>query len=598
MGYFVQIANDVGSPVFQAAKNYPDVSFASSALFHALVTASLEQGFVPSVLRAQDATIALSVHGPKGGRISIALVTSELAAGQTRDLEAELHWRMGVVYRGALLIAGGELLRRQPVEPLRRLLSQRLAPIVANVMAEEPLPGMGARVPRLGLALCGTAVEWLACSRHADAALDGLLACLPAGSRAGGGGLAPAGALAVLAWRGRALAATPAWQRLSAMDRALLLSLAEEVGPGSFERPGRSWALEEVDRLWLPTAGAGSMHATGAGGASEAEALRPHGVRLQPSHFSETSASARPQQYRLLSVRLFPSTDALGDPRSIEACASCCDWMGTSSGTTTASSHDAAAGPLAGIDQPPSPAEVACFQAEEVSLVFSLLEPEVGEPGSPALAGSPHPANSEAASGTSADDLFASAELCGEKLQDLWRGLGSGDGGESLLRCSSGDLIAAVLVHEASQDTILLPSPVHRCTQLPWTCLGRQRKAAAARRLLYWIHALPQLSLQRSQQYICCETYAVGAVRREDGVHCWGIVDLDLDPDWQGGPLGEETAGGAGMASLAEKPDGRTSPDDGRACRVLSLVAELMQRLPRSSDLRTAVDRLEARGGR
>mmetsp|Transcript_110453 Transcript_110453/g.323118 ORF Transcript_110453/g.323118 Transcript_110453/m.323118 type:complete len:175 (+) Transcript_110453:106-630(+) len=172
MGYFVQIANDVGSPVFQAARNYPDVSFASSALFHALVTASLEQGFVPSILRAKDATIALAVHGPQGGRVSVALVTSELAAGQSRDLEAELHWRMSVVYRGALLIAGGELLRRQPMEPLRRLLTQRLTPIVTSVMAEEPAPGMGSRVPRLGLSLRGTAVEWLARSRCADAALE------------------------------------------------------------------------------------------------------------------------------------------------------------------------------------------------------------------------------------------------------------------------------------------------------------------------------------------------------------------------------------------------------------------------------------------
>ena len=30
MGYFIQISNDSGRPIFQAAKNYPDVSFASS----------------------------------------------------------------------------------------------------------------------------------------------------------------------------------------------------------------------------------------------------------------------------------------------------------------------------------------------------------------------------------------------------------------------------------------------------------------------------------------------------------------------------------------------------------------------------------------
>ena len=42
MGFFIQISNDSGRPLFQVSKNYPEVSFASSALFHALVTASLE----------------------------------------------------------------------------------------------------------------------------------------------------------------------------------------------------------------------------------------------------------------------------------------------------------------------------------------------------------------------------------------------------------------------------------------------------------------------------------------------------------------------------------------------------------------------------
>eukprot|EP00929_Paragymnodinium_shiwhaense_P069294 TRINITY_DN3495_c0_g1_i15.p1 TRINITY_DN3495_c0_g1~~TRINITY_DN3495_c0_g1_i15.p1 ORF type:complete len:692 (-),score=209.15 TRINITY_DN3495_c0_g1_i15:366-2441(-) len=60
MGYFVQISNDVGVPIFQAAKNYQDLSFASTTLFHALVTASLKCGFVPSVLRAQELLLDLA----------------------------------------------------------------------------------------------------------------------------------------------------------------------------------------------------------------------------------------------------------------------------------------------------------------------------------------------------------------------------------------------------------------------------------------------------------------------------------------------------------------------------------------------------------
>ena len=81
MGFFIQISNDSGRPIFQAAKNYPDVSFASSALFHALVTASLEQGFVPGLIRSDDATIALAVHGEHGARLGLAMVTSELRGG-------------------------------------------------------------------------------------------------------------------------------------------------------------------------------------------------------------------------------------------------------------------------------------------------------------------------------------------------------------------------------------------------------------------------------------------------------------------------------------------------------------------------------------
>merc|ERR1712060_454619 len=98
-----------------------------------------------------------------------------------------------------------------------------------------------------------------------------------------------------------------------------------------------------------------------------------------------------------------------------------------------------------------------------------------------------------------------------------------------LLRNSTGDLAAAILYDELSHDVIALPSPWHCCAALPWQCSGRRRRSAATRRLIYWIHALPPLGPERSQQYVCCEGYAVAAVRRDDGIHCWAIMDVDSD---------------------------------------------------------------------
>lgn len=43
-----------------------------------------EQGFVPSLLRAQDAICALQVHGEQGARLSLAMVTSEMLANHKR----------------------------------------------------------------------------------------------------------------------------------------------------------------------------------------------------------------------------------------------------------------------------------------------------------------------------------------------------------------------------------------------------------------------------------------------------------------------------------------------------------------------------------
>mmetsp|Transcript_113011 Transcript_113011/g.364891 ORF Transcript_113011/g.364891 Transcript_113011/m.364891 type:complete len:603 (-) Transcript_113011:198-2006(-) len=591
MGYFVQITNDVGSPLFQVVRNYPDVSFASSALFHALVTASLEQGFVPSVLRAQDATIALAIHGPAGSRLCIALVTSEFAAGQTRDLEAQLHWRLSAVYRGALLVAGGELLRRQPSEPLRRLLGQRLSPIVASVMADESGQGICGRVPRIGLAVCGAAVEWLARSPAADAALERIVACLPSPSGVATGGARPSGAAAALSWQGRALAVTPAWRRLNPVDRALLLALAEEVGPATFERPSRSWGLEELDNLWLPSTGAGSVHATGTCNASEASALRPLGVRVALPAFSESAACRRAQRYHMVSIRLYPVA-AAGDIGLLSRtpCNSCCESapqreprQAEGSGVAALGAAPQSASMLAPWDAQPELAEVASLQCEESALVLSFLECDdvAGEGGT-------------ARAAVSAAGLHASVELCGDGLRDLWRCLHGSGAGENLLQCTSGHLIAVVLLNELSQDVITIPPALQLCTALPWQCRGRQRKAAAVRRLLYWIHALPQLCPQRPQHYACCESYAVGAVRREDGLQCWGIMDLDLDPEWQGGPLGEERPQVGEVAPVPDVLDGNNgapdvAPDTARGARVLRALGELVQQLPRSPDVWTIV---------
>ena len=64
------------------------------------MTASLEQGFVPSILRADDAIIALAVHGQSGSRLGLAMVTSELSAGRTTDLERHAMWRLDAIYQG------------------------------------------------------------------------------------------------------------------------------------------------------------------------------------------------------------------------------------------------------------------------------------------------------------------------------------------------------------------------------------------------------------------------------------------------------------------------------------------------------------------
>lgn len=232
----------------------------------------------------------------------------------------------------------------------------------------------------------------------------------------------------------------------------------------------------------------------------------------------------------------------------------------------------------AALDVQPLPAEAANFHIEELSLVLSLLEEE---------------GPTKAPDAITATHLQTSADDCSDMLQAVWQHLRDSKRGESLLRCTDGHLTAVALVNELSADVVTVPSPVHTCSALPWQCRGRQRKAAAARRLIYWIHALPRLGPDRTQQYACCESFAVGGLRREDGIHCWGIMDMDLDPEWHVGPLGTEkddTPRG-GSVGDSNAPQSETS----KGQRVLSAVAEFVQQLPdKSSDLWTALAGLEA----
>lgn len=554
MGYFVQITGDAGSPIFQAAKNYPDVSFASSALFHGLVTASLQQGFVPSVLRAQDAVIALAVHGVPSTRLSIALVTSELSAGQTQELEVQLQWRLSAVYHGAVLAVGSEALKRQPVDALRRLLGQRLSPIVSRLMAEEPVPGMCGHVPCLGLATPIALVEWLPGCK-ADGAFQRLVGSLPAGNGAVLEGLSPGAthrAIAVLAWQGRVVAATPAWRAQDAVYRSLLLSLADNLGPASFENPSRTWSLEEVDHLWLPIAAQDGNDAA----ESVHRQHRMLSIRLYPDERSlgqdgnhSTVSNVHALEQRAVAAGLAPWSSSASDGKTIEQSAS---TVGPpdSEAQSGIDTDQVLLRPLLGHE--PRPEDRSSLWSEENSLVFSVLAPEDAD----------HFAGVQLC----AADLQQSADLCGESLKQLWTGLRL----SSSAQCSrilgekagAAGVVAAVLLDERRRDVVVLPSVWHTSDDLPWQCSTRQQKVDSLRRLTYWLHALPALGQHREQHYAHCEDYSLAAVRREDGLQCWGV-------------------------SLASEQQ-HAATTAGERSLFLEAVADILQRVPPSADLREA----------
>lgn len=509
MGYFVQVAGDSGAPLLQCARNYPEVSFASSALFHALVTASLENGFVPGIMRSKDAAIALAVHGCAGSRLSIALVTSEFPAGETRDVEAQLRWRLSVIHRAAFLVAGADLLRRQhPADCLRRLFAQRLAPVVNRCMAEEPAPGVVSRVPLVGLCTMGAAAEWLPACHDADAALERLVGSLPAGGGVVLAGLSPCAVeatLAVLSWQGRALAATTAWRRLESIDRALLLQLADQVGPPSFEQSSRSWSLAVMEGIWLPTACAGAADQCPQTDVAASGARASPSASPSASPNSSHAASRTPRRCHMVNVRLRPDLGPADLPQ-LGACA--CAAADIQIGVMSA---------LFEGEPAPSAHEAASAWADDASVVFTVVEME-DDMGTLAGTGRRKP--------TTANDMLQSASLCGDALRGIW-----GDRLKQGLVLAPVSLpsgpchaAAALLVDEATQDVVVAPPCWAITRNLPWRCPARHNKVRSLRKLLYWMHTLPCLSETTPQQYATCEDYAVGAVRREDGIQCWALI--------------------------------------------------------------------------
>lgn len=588
MGYFVQISDDAGAPLFQAVKNYPDVSFASSALFHALVTASLERGFVPSILRAQDATIGLAVHGDPGSRLSIAVVSSEFPTGQTRDIEAQLHWRMQAIYRGALIAAGRDALMKQPADFLRKAFSQRLAPMVARLMADESLPGVVGSVPLLGMATCGAASEWLPGTPSADAAFERLVASLPAGGGVVLAGLSPfamESTIAVLSWQGRAVAATPAWRCLESIDRGLLLALADDVGPPTFGKPTRTLELEIANPLWLPSAAvppraepAASPAATSAcspvesptanpfarphiGVGSlplESEELLPVGV---PLHFATTvspTVSRAPKCYKMISMRIYPELKAPVSNRE--------DSISPMETT-----------PVAKLFRRPVSVEDAfSVWDEDASLVFSVVEAEGATD------------SSTSRPPVTPSDLQQCVDMCGQNLQNVWDGLPTKSTGAPLLRSSTADIIAAVLLDEVTQDIVVAPPSWHISCAVPWQCERRRVKTQSNRRLLYWMHSLPPLTEKHPQQYVCCEDYSIGARRREDGIQCWALIHLHSETVQN--TLSSTTIGATTFEGDAQDPartaETRLPPP------VHTVLEELMSQIPVSVDLRMGFSKL------
>lgn len=582
MGYFVQISTENGTIVFQLAKNYPEVSFASSALFHALVTASLEQSFVPGVLRADDAAVALAVHGSAGSRMVIALVSSEFAAGQTADLEARMHWRLNVIHRGALLTVGGDTFNRQMVGPLKRLLASRLTPIVTRIMTEEAAQGLVGRVPSVGLSVCGVAVEWLTQKPAADNTLQFLVSVLLQDCHLDNSAH-KANTTAALSWQGRLLAATPAWTKLHSIDQALLLSLAQQVGPAVFEEVGRSWFFEELENLWVPIAGS-ACGCTARVGHGNPDGSLSTALGMQLNHETSFGAPSNSpsdmvsHRHRMVNVRLHiaPNVDTEGIAASM--CTSCqasaCNqeaWAVHNQGTLAGCMINEDTDLPFSLRMRPLLTEASDIRNEEFSIVLSLLVDEEEEE---------ETVNEwKSALENVSKKLQQRAELYGTALEAVWFSLS--DDSSSFISSIDAELVAIMLLDELSQDATMYPSPWHSCVTLPWQCCERRRRAAVVRRLIYWIHALPRLTSKRSQQFVCTQDFTIAAVRRDDGVQCWVFMESNLCPEDMTS-LGPTT----GMAPSLESHSSE-SAERKNANGVLHIAASVLARVSMPADLRT-----------
>lgn len=164
-----------------------------------------------------------------------------MALGESCDLDQRGKLRLSILHRAAQLVLGPELHRAG--DPARRLLQERLGPVVAQLMTEEDEVRWP---PALGLRLSGAQTEWamLGCSSLAEHFLEEFIR--------------PFSGAAVLLWRGRVVAATPSWQQVHSLDRGLLLAMANKVGPQAYGEE-RSLALEELDGLWVRRSGEGSI---------------------------------------------------------------------------------------------------------------------------------------------------------------------------------------------------------------------------------------------------------------------------------------------------------------------------------------------------
>ena len=164
---------------------------------------------------------------------------------------------------GARLILGSDLQKAasgQQADTMRRILGERLLPVVLQLMADEEESSddvgwniFSHQIPQrpwpacLGLRLSGASVEWMpGYSSLAEHALEELLFRLVSSAAEPTEPRPPA----VLCWRGRVIGATPAWRSLKALDRGVLVAMANAVGPHAFGE-SRSLVLEEMDNLWV-----------------------------------------------------------------------------------------------------------------------------------------------------------------------------------------------------------------------------------------------------------------------------------------------------------------------------------------------------------